>query len=67
MISHAYLSNICYYCAVSSEEEFHAPESFAINPVDLNSFFDDDGKIYGYEGLKVRFILIKIGDSFVKS
>ncbi|KAK7321537.1 hypothetical protein VNO77_32284 [Canavalia gladiata] len=38
---------------VSSEEEFNAPESFVIQPVDLNSFFDDDGKIYGYEGLKI--------------
>nr|ACU18060.1 unknown [Glycine max] len=38
---------------VSSKEEFDAPESFVIHPVDLNSFFDDDGKIYGYEGLKI--------------
>ncbi|KAK7300759.1 hypothetical protein RJT34_11609 [Clitoria ternatea] len=38
---------------VSSKEEFDAPESFVIDPVDLNSFFDDDGKIYGYEGLKI--------------
>lgn len=51
----------CYYCTVSSKEEFDAPESFIINPVDLNSFYDDDGKIYGYEGLKVRFILTVIG------
>ena len=28
--------------------------------MDLNSFFDDDGKIYGYEGLKVGFICLKI-------
>ncbi|KAF7813039.1 Histone acetyltransferase type B catalytic subunit [Senna tora] len=38
---------------VSSKEEFCAPESFVIEPVDLNSFFDDDGKIYGYEDLKI--------------
>ncbi|XP_061336568.1 histone acetyltransferase type B catalytic subunit-like [Gastrolobium bilobum] len=39
---------------VSSKDEFLAPESFIIDPVDLNSFFDDDdGKIYGYEGLKI--------------
>ncbi|XP_027331567.1 histone acetyltransferase type B catalytic subunit [Abrus precatorius] len=38
---------------VSSEEEFNFPESSVIHPVDLNSFFDDDGKIYGYEGLKI--------------
>ncbi|XP_061343545.1 histone acetyltransferase type B catalytic subunit-like [Gastrolobium bilobum] len=38
---------------VSSIQEFHAPESFLIDPVDLNSFFDDDGKFYGYEDLKI--------------
>ncbi|XP_019419159.1 PREDICTED: histone acetyltransferase type B catalytic subunit-like [Lupinus angustifolius] len=38
---------------VSSKEEFHAPESFVLDPVDLSIFFDDDGKIYGYEGLKI--------------
>ncbi|KAI4347028.1 hypothetical protein L6164_007877 [Bauhinia variegata] len=38
---------------VSSKEEFGAPESYSIDPVDLNGFFDDDGKIYGYEGLKI--------------
>jgi len=48
---------LCYDCTVSSKEEFDAPESFIINPVDLNSYFDDDGKIYGYEGLKVCIIL----------
>jgi histone acetyltransferase 1 len=53
------------FCIVSSKEEFDAPESFLINPVDLNSYFDDDGKIYGYEGLKVRFILTIIGDFYL--
>ncbi|XP_028770203.1 histone acetyltransferase type B catalytic subunit-like [Neltuma alba] len=38
---------------VSSKEEFSTPENFVIDPVDLNSFFDDDGKIYGYEDLKI--------------
>ncbi|BAT81185.1 Histone acetyltransferase type B catalytic subunit [Vigna angularis] len=38
---------------VSSKEEFDAPESFVIHPVDLNNYFNDDGKIYGYEGLKI--------------
>ncbi|KAK7290069.1 hypothetical protein RIF29_04227 [Crotalaria pallida] len=38
---------------VSSKEEFNAPECFVLDPVDLNSFFDDDGKIYGYEGLQI--------------
>lgn len=45
------------FCAVSSKEEFDDPESFVVNPVDLNGFFDGEGKIYGYEDLKVRFIL----------
>ncbi|CAL0334858.1 unnamed protein product [Lupinus luteus] len=38
---------------VSNKEEFHAPESFVLDPVDLNGFFDDEGKIYGYEELKI--------------
>ncbi|KAH1263234.1 Histone acetyltransferase type B catalytic subunit [Glycine soja] len=45
---------------VSSKEEFDAPESFVIHPVDLNSFFDDDGKIYGYEGLKITIWISSI-------
>lgn len=49
--------NIC--CIVSSKEEYSAPENFVIDPVDLNSFFDDDGKIYGYEDLKVLIIIDK--------
>jgi histone acetyltransferase 1 len=60
-----YIFILCLvFCIVSSKEEFDAPESFLINPVDLNSYFDDDGKIYGYEGLKVRFILTIIGDFY---
>ncbi|KAK4602765.1 hypothetical protein RGQ29_011677 [Quercus rubra] len=38
---------------VSSKEEVGSPDSFCIDPVDLNSFFDEDGKIYGYQGLKI--------------
>ncbi|WJX64042.1 histone acetyltransferase [Trifolium repens] len=45
---------------VSSKEEFDAPENFLINPVDLNSYFDDDGKIYGYEGLKITIWISRI-------
>ena len=41
---------------VSSKEEVGASHSFHISPVDLNSFFDEDGKIYGYSGLKVIHI-----------
>lgn len=42
---------------VSSKEELGALDGCCINPVDLNSFFDKDGKIYGYKGLKVIYIL----------
>nr|XP_043624523.1 histone acetyltransferase type B catalytic subunit [Erigeron canadensis] len=38
---------------VSKEEEFGSPESFLIEPVDLAPFFEEDGKIYGYQGLKI--------------
>lgn len=41
---------------VSSKEEVGASNSFCIDPVDLNNFFEEDGKIYGYKGLKVIFI-----------
>ncbi|XP_027938559.1 histone acetyltransferase type B catalytic subunit [Vigna unguiculata] len=45
---------------VSSKEEFDAPESFVINPVDLNNHFHEDGKIYGYEGLKITIWISSI-------
>lgn len=38
---------------VSNKEEVGASDSFCIDPVDLEQFFDDDGKIYGYQGLKI--------------
>ncbi|CAK9326697.1 unnamed protein product [Citrullus colocynthis] len=39
---------------VCSKEEVGSTDSLCIDPVDLNSFFDDeDGKIYGYLGLKI--------------
>jgi hypothetical protein len=38
---------------VSSKEEVGSADSLCIDPVDLNSFFDEDGKIYGYQGLQV--------------
>ena len=41
---------------VSSKEEVDAPDSYCIQPVDLNHFFEEDGKIYGYQGLKVTCI-----------
>lgn len=45
---------------MSSKEEVGVSDSFSIDPVDLNSFFDEDGKIYGYQGLKVIYIHIKL-------
>lgn len=41
--------------AVSREDEVGASDSFCIDPVDLNSFFGEDGKIYGYQQLKVIY------------
>lgn len=39
--------------AVKSGDEVGSTNSFCINPVDLNQFFGEDGKIYGYKGLRV--------------
>ncbi|XP_022730343.1 histone acetyltransferase type B catalytic subunit-like [Durio zibethinus] len=38
---------------VSKKEEVGTSDGFCISPVDLNSFFEEDGKIYGYQGLKI--------------
>ncbi|KAK6139597.1 hypothetical protein DH2020_026664 [Rehmannia glutinosa] len=38
---------------VSGKDEVDSPKSFQIEPVDLNHFFEEDGKIYGYQGLKI--------------
>lgn len=40
---------------VSSKEEVDSPDISCVKPVDLNDFFDGDGKIYGYHGLKVMW------------
>ncbi|KAL6558459.1 hypothetical protein OROMI_018809 [Orobanche minor] len=37
---------------VSGKEEVDSHNSFQVEPVDLSRFFEDDGKIYGYLGLK---------------
>ncbi|WOL14614.1 putative histone acetyltransferase type B catalytic subunit [Canna indica] len=39
---------------VKSEDEVGSTNSFCISPVDLNQFFGEDGKIYGYKNLKVN-------------
>ncbi|OMO67340.1 Acyl-CoA N-acyltransferase [Corchorus capsularis] len=38
---------------VSRKEEVRTSDGLCITPVDLNQFFEEDGKIYGYEGLKI--------------
>ncbi|KAL6974676.1 histone acetyltransferase [Sarracenia purpurea var. burkii] len=38
---------------VSTKEEVDDLDSYCIPPVDLNQFFEEDGKIYGYQGLKI--------------
>ncbi|CAN8248356.1 unnamed protein product [Cochlearia groenlandica] len=39
---------------VSSKEEVGSDQVPCVNPVDLNDFFDGDGKIYGYLDLKIN-------------
>ncbi|GMH23789.1 hypothetical protein Nepgr_025632 [Nepenthes gracilis] len=38
---------------VSSKEEVEAKTGYCINPVDWKHFFENDGKIYGYQGLEI--------------
>ncbi|CAI0628461.1 unnamed protein product, partial [Linum tenue] len=38
---------------VSSKDEVGASDAARITPIDLNSFFEEDGKIYGYQGLSI--------------
>lgn len=38
---------------VSKQEEVGSTNSYQLETVDLNTFFDDDGKIFGYQGLKI--------------
>ncbi|XP_043808115.1 histone acetyltransferase type B catalytic subunit isoform X3 [Manihot esculenta] len=45
---------------VSSKEQVGASENYCIDPVDLNGFFDEDGKIYGYQGLKITIWISSI-------
>lgn len=43
---------------VSKPEEVDAENSCCVNVIDLNQFFGEDGKIYGYKDLKVVFWLV---------
>ncbi|XP_007012920.2 PREDICTED: histone acetyltransferase type B catalytic subunit [Theobroma cacao] len=45
---------------VSRKEEVGTSDGFCISPVDLNSFFEEDGKIYGYQGLKITIWISSI-------
>ncbi|KAG8376098.1 hypothetical protein BUALT_Bualt09G0028100 [Buddleja alternifolia] len=45
---------------VSSKDEVDSPNSFLLKPVDLNPFFEDEGKIYGYQGLQITVWLSSI-------
>ncbi|XP_057549515.1 histone acetyltransferase type B catalytic subunit [Amaranthus tricolor] len=38
---------------VASKDEAEAGAGHQINPIDLNHFFGEDGKIYGYQSLKI--------------
>ncbi|KAJ0971410.1 hypothetical protein J5N97_019369 [Dioscorea zingiberensis] len=42
---------------VKNQDEVGERNSFCIDPVDLNQFFGEDGKIYGYKGLKINIWL----------
>ncbi|KAK1290576.1 putative histone acetyltransferase type B catalytic subunit [Acorus calamus] len=45
---------------VSSAEEVVAENSLCVNPVDLNQFFEEEGKIYGFKDLKIKIWLSSI-------
>ncbi|KAK1266246.1 putative histone acetyltransferase type B catalytic subunit [Acorus gramineus] len=48
------------FTVVSSAEEVGAENSLCVNPVDLNQFFDEEGKIYGFKDLKIKIWLSSI-------
>ncbi|KAF5204055.1 Histone acetyltransferase type b catalytic subunit [Thalictrum thalictroides] len=45
---------------VNCKEEVGVEDSFQIDPIDLNQFFDEDGKIFGYKNLKINIFLSTI-------
>ncbi|GER25156.1 histone acetyltransferase type B catalytic subunit [Striga asiatica] len=51
-----YLGNVF----LSGKDEVDSPNSFQVEPIDLNPFFEEDGKIYGYQGLKITVWLSSI-------
>ncbi|KAF3647067.1 Histone acetyltransferase type B catalytic subunit [Capsicum annuum] len=38
---------------VSRKEDVDSPNSYCLEPIDLNHFFEDNGRIFGYQGLKI--------------
>lgn len=40
--------------AVRNPDEVGSVDCTSIEPLDLNHFFGEDGKIYGYKNLKVK-------------
>ncbi|TYH12683.1 hypothetical protein ES288_A06G086400v1 [Gossypium darwinii] len=45
---------------VSKKEEVGTSDGYRISPVDLSSFFEEDEKIYGYQGLKITIWISSI-------
>ncbi|KAL0910186.1 hypothetical protein M5K25_021137 [Dendrobium thyrsiflorum] len=45
---------------VSSKDEVGAKDGFCIDPMDLNQFFGEDGKIYGYKDLMINIWLSSV-------
>ncbi|GER51399.1 histone acetyltransferase type B catalytic subunit [Striga asiatica] len=45
---------------LSRKDEVLSPDSFQVEPIDLYQFFEEDGKIYGYQGLKITVWLSSI-------
>ncbi|KAK4772253.1 hypothetical protein SAY86_014028 [Trapa natans] len=42
---------------VSGKEEVGAADNPSLNAIDLSNFFEGDGKIYGYQGLEVIYVM----------
>ncbi|KAG9156120.1 hypothetical protein Leryth_024697 [Lithospermum erythrorhizon] len=45
---------------VSSKDEVGSADCLCIEPVDLSPFFEEDGKIYGHQGLKISIWISSI-------
>lgn len=45
---------------VSTQDEVDTKDGFCIDPMDLNQFFGEDGKIYGYKDLKINIWLSSV-------